>query len=201
VNALTGVTIANPITPGGTIEISLDELLAAAGVASLNDLPEGTNLLTYLPAALTTKLTGIVNTLLSEVSALVATFPLVGALLQIAIDAANALITPILSGLASSLAGPLGTAIDGIAQLNVNNKSTSPEGAFTQNALTIGLGANGSLASVALANATVGPNAGIDGIPVANTESMLIAGGIGLAALAVGAVVVIRRRNSILAGS
>lgn len=202
VKTLTNVDIANPITPGGTIEISLDELLAAAGVASLNDLPEGTNLLTYLPLALTTKLTGIVNTLLSEVSALVATFPLVGALLQVAINAANALITPILTGLADSLAGPLGTAIDGLAQLNVNNKSTSPEGAFTQNALTIGLGANGSLASVALANATVGPNAGIDGIPVANSESLLIAGGLaGIAALAVGAVIVIRRRNSILAES
>jgi hypothetical protein len=98
VNTLTGVTIENPITPGGTIEVTLDDLLAAAGVASLQELPEGTNLLSYLPAALTTKISSIVTTLLTEVSALVATFPLVGLLLQAAIDLANSLLTPILTG-------------------------------------------------------------------------------------------------------
>lgn len=196
VNLLTGVSIANPITPGGTIEISLDELLAAANVASLQDLPEGTNLLQYLPVALVTKVTGIVNTLLTEVSALVGTFPLVGGLLQAAIDLANSLLTPVLSGLTQTLAGPLGTAIDALAQLDVNNKTTNPDGSFTQNALTIGLGSDGALARVALANATVGPNAGIDGVPVANNESVLIAGGIlGAAALIVVAVGFARRRN------
>ena len=196
VNTLTGVTIANPVTPGGTIEISLDELLAAAGVASLQDLPAGTNLLEYLPTALVTKITSIVNTLLTEVSALVATVPLVGGLLQAAIDLANGLLTPILNDLANALGGPLGTAIDGLAQLDVNNQSAGPDGQFVQNALTIGLGADGSIAEVALANAVVGPNAGIDGIPIANSDSLLIAGGlIGAAALAGTAILLVRRRN------
>ncbi|MDH6182292.1 hypothetical protein M2152_002474 [Microbacteriaceae bacterium SG_E_30_P1] len=196
VTTLTGVTIENPVTPGGTIEVTLDELLAAAEVASLNELPEGTNLLQYLPEALVTKLTSIVSGLLTEVSALVATFPLVGALLQAAIDLANGLLTPILTNLATALGGPLGTAIDGLAQLDVNNKTTNPDGSFTQNALTIGLGADGSIAEVALANATVGPNAGIEGIPVANAESLLIAGGIlGAGAIATAAVLVSRRRS------
>lgn len=197
VNTLTGVEIENPITPGGTIEITLDDLLAAAGVASLQELPEGTNLLTYLPAALTAKITGIVGTLLTEVSALVATFPLVGILLQAAIDLANGLLTPILADLADDLAGPLGAAIDAIAQLDVNNKTTHPDGSFTQNALTIGLGTDGAIAEIALANATVGPNAGIEGIPVANAESLLIAGGIlGLGALATAIVFLSRRRST-----
>ncbi len=197
VNTLTGVNIANPITANGEIEITLDELLAAAGVASLQDLPAGTNLLSYLPQALVTKITSIVTTLLSEVSALVAQFPLVGALLQAAITLASNIITPILDGLTSSLAGPLGTAIDALVQLDVNNTSTGADGSFTQNALTIGLGANGSIASIALANATVGPNAGIDGIPVANADSILIAGGVGATiALGLGALWFVRRRTT-----
>lgn len=197
VQTLTGVEVENPVTPGGTIEITLDDLLAAAGVASLQDLPEGTNLLQYLPTALVAKLAAAVNATLAEVSALVASFPLVGVALQTAINVANGLITPILTDLATDLGGPLGDAIDAIAQLDVNNKTTNPDGSFTQNALTIGLGTDGALAEVALANATVGPNAGIDGIPVANGESLLIAGGI-LGAAALGAAVVFasRRRNA-----
>ena len=194
VQTLTGVEVENPITPGGTIEVTLDELLAEAGVASLQDLPEGTNLLQYLPEALVTKLTSVVSDTLTEVSALVATFPLVGIALQAAIDIANGLITPILADLAADLGGPLGDAIDAVAQLNVNNKTTNPDGSFTQNALTIGLGTEGSIAEIALANATVGPNAGIDGIPVANPESLLIAGGI-VGAAALGAVVVLASRR------
>ena len=197
VQTLTGVEVENPVTPGGTIEITLDDLLAAGGFASLQDLPEGTNLLEYLPTALVTKLAAAVNATLTEVSALVATFPLVGVALQAAINVANGLITPILTDLAADLGGPLGDAIDAIAQLDVNNKTTNPDGSFTQNALTIGLGTDGAIAEIALANATVGPNAGIDGIPVANAESLLIAGGI-LGAAALGAVVVFasRRRNA-----
>ncbi|NYF09239.1 hypothetical protein HDC94_000395 [Leifsonia sp. AK011] len=200
VQTLTGVEVENPITPGGTIEITLDELLAEAGVASLQDLPEGTNLLQYLPEAIVTKLTNIVNDTLTEVSALVATFPLVGIALQAAIDIANGLITPILSDLAADLGGPLGDAIDAVAQLNVNNKTTNPDGSFTQNALTIGLGTEGSIAEIALANATVGPNAGIEGVPVANPESLLIAGGI-LGAAALGAVIVLASRRRTAAAS
>jgi len=197
VQTLTGVEVENPVTPGGTIEITLDDLLAAGGFASLQDLPEGTNLLEYLPTALVTKLAAAVNATLTEVSALVATFPLVGVALQAAINVANGLITPILTDLAADLGGPLGEAIDAIAQLDVNNKTTNPDGSFTQNALTIGLGTDGAIAEIALANATVGPNAGIDGVPVANAESLLIAGGI-LGAAALGAVVVFasRRRNA-----
>jgi hypothetical protein len=79
----------------------------------------------------------------------------------------------------------------------VNNKTTHPDGSFTQNALTIGLGTDGAIAEIALANATVGPNAGIEGIPVANAESLLIAGGIlGLGALATAIVFLSRRRST-----
>lgn len=194
-----GIVIANPITPAGTIEITLDDLLAVAGVDSLQELPEGTNLLTYLGPALVTKITSIVNGLLTSITGLLAGIPVVGPLTQGLVNGIlNTVLNPLLNGLTDVLAGPIGTAVDAIAQLNVNNQTTNPDGSFTQNALTIGLGINGSLAEVRLANATVGPNAGIDGVPVANADSLLIAGGIvGLAALGTGGFFLIRRRQQL----
>ena len=53
--------------------------------------------------------------------------------------------------------GPLALAVAALAQLTVNNQRVA-NGAFTENALTVGIGPTGSIASVALASATVGPN-------------------------------------------
>src|SRR5699024_9885969 len=71
---------------------------------------------------------------------------------------AKGLLNPILDGLTGALAGPLGEAVDALAQLNVNKQTNHPDGSFTQTALEVGLLPAGSAVSVQLANATVGPN-------------------------------------------
>jgi hypothetical protein len=157
-----GVTVPNPLA-SGQLSVSLADLLAVAGVANVNLLPAGTNLLTYLPAAISAKLTSVVNTLLADLNTAVTGLGLAGVAAGILLTAAEAVISPLLATLATTLAGPLGTAVDALLQLDVNNQSTN-SGAFTQNALTIGVGTNGALARVGLANATVGPNAGVLGV-------------------------------------
>ncbi|MFC5502908.1 choice-of-anchor G family protein [Lysinimonas soli] len=158
-----GVTVPNPLA-SGQLTVSLDDLLAAAGVANIGLLPPGTNLLAYLPLAVSTKLTTVVNTLLTDLNTAVSGLGLVDQLVVAPLLAtAEGLITPILAALTTTLAAPLDAAVEALLQLDVNNQSSSG-GAFTQNALTIGIGTAGSLARVRLANATVGPNAGIAGV-------------------------------------
>ena len=157
-NVLIAPDIVNPLE-GGQVTISLADLLAVAGVPNVNALPEGTNLLTFLPAAVTAKVTSIVNNLLGSMQTAVTGLGLGGVAVQALLTTATGVVTPILSGLTGALNGPLGTAVNALLQLDVNNKSTIG-GAFTQNALTIGVGTNGSLVRVPLANATVGPNGG-----------------------------------------
>ncbi len=68
-NAL-GVT--NPISATGTVQVSLAELLAVAGVSDINQLPANTNLLQYVPAAVTAQVTRTVNQVLADAQAAVA---------------------------------------------------------------------------------------------------------------------------------
>jgi len=157
-----GVTVPNPLA-SGQLTISLTDLLAVAGVADVNLLPPGTNLLSYLPAAVSAKLTAVVNTLLTDLNTAVTAQGLAGIAAGILLATAQTVITPLLATLTTTLSGPLGSAVDALLQLDVNNQSIS-SGAFTQNALTIGVGAAGALARVRLANATVGPNAGVLGV-------------------------------------
>jgi len=157
-----GVTVPNPLA-SGQLTVSLTDLLAAAGVANLNALPPGTDLLSYLPAAITTKLTAVTNTLLTDLSTAVTGLGIAGIPAGILLTTAEAVVDPLLATLTTTLGGPLGTAVDALLQLDVNNQSVTA-GAFTQNALTIGIGTAGALARVRLANATVGPNAGVLGV-------------------------------------
>ncbi len=110
---------------------------------------------------------------------------------------ATATLTPVLAGLGTTLTGPLRTAIDGIAQLNVNVKTTGADGAFTQTALRVGLLNAGSLTTVDLASATAGPNAGRAAVPIVNPASAGIAGGVGLLVAAAFALTVVRRRQAL----
>jgi LPXTG-motif cell wall-anchored protein len=117
-----------------------------------------------------------------------------GIALNAVLGVAQGIINPVLSGLSTTLAGPLGDAIDAIAQLDVNHQVTGSDGSFTQTALRVGLGSDGSIAAVNLANATVGPNAGIAAVPIANQSSLTIAGLLAILVLGVGIVVARRRR-------
>ncbi|MCL9666281.1 choice-of-anchor G family protein [Curtobacterium albidum] len=190
--------IANPISTTGTVQVSLAELLTAAGVTDINQLPPNTNLLQYVPAAVTAQVTQAVNGVLAQAQAEVTRLgPVLGATLSGVLSIATATLTPVLTGLNSTLTGPLGTAIDGIAQLNVNVKANGADGSFTQTALRVGLLNAGALTTVDLASATVGPNAGRAAVPIANPASAGIAGGVGLLVAAAFALTVVRRRQAL----
>ncbi len=197
-----GLNVTNPFA-SGTISLSLDDLLAAAGVADVNSLPAGTDLVSYVPKAVANKITSQVQSIIDAADARAQQLrsnPLTfasGALLGAAVSAANATVTPILQGLTNTLVAPLADALTALAQLKVNVQSTGADGSFTQTALRVGVGPNGSLASVDLATATVGPNAGKLAVPVAGPESLgLAAGGIGTVVLALGAAMLLRRRRA-----
>jgi hypothetical protein len=164
VNALLATDIVDPLA-AGEITVTLDDLLAAAGVADINELAPGTNLLAYLPLAVVNQLTETVDALLASLQTAVTGLGVLGLPVAGLLAGIQPIVTGLLDGLAGTLAGPLGAAIDALLQLDVNTQTTNPDGSFTQNALTVGVGTAGALASVELASATVGPNAGLAGIP------------------------------------
>ncbi|WP_295774794.1 choice-of-anchor G family protein [uncultured Microbacterium sp.] len=198
-----GAGLTNPFA-SGTISLSLNDLLSAAGVSNVNSLPAGTDLVSYVPKAVANKITQQVqsvinsaNTLAQQLKSNFLTFA-AGVALEAAVATANATIVPILNGLTNSLVAPLADALTTLVQLKVNVQSNGADGSFSQTALRVGVGPNGSLAAVDLATATVGPNAGQLAVPVAGPESLgLAAGGIGTAVLAIGAVMLLRRRRTV----
>ncbi|UFS60429.1 hypothetical protein [Subtercola endophyticus] len=155
---VTGVT--NPFTAGGTITLTLADLQAAGLGADLNNLAPDTNVLDYVPLAVVNKITALTNGVMTKAQQ--ALSGLTGAArvaVQLALFSANGIVTPLLTALTTSLLVPLRTAIDAVAQLDVNHRS-SVAGTLTETALHIGLGSAGALATVDLASAAVGPNGG-----------------------------------------
>lgn len=198
-----GAGLTNPFA-SGTISLSLNDLLSAAGVADVNSLPAGTDLVSYVPKAVANKITQQVQSVINSANALAQQLKgnfltlAAGLALEAAVATANATIVPILNGLTNTLVAPLADALTALVQLEVNVQSTGADGSFSQTALRVGVGPNGSLAAVDLATATVGPNAGQLAVPVAGPESLgLAAGGIGTAVLAIGAVMLLRRRRTV----
>jgi hypothetical protein len=188
-----GLDLDNPFS-SGTITLTEEDLLAVAGVADINELAPGTDLLSFVPAAVVARISDGVNGILDAVQDRVDDLGIGGIVLGAALGVAEGIITPVLDGLVDSLQGPLGAAITELAQLQVNVQSTVG-GTFTQTALRVGVGPAGSIATVDLASAAVGPNAGQLAVPVAGPESLAIAGGgFGLAAILIAAVM-LRRRN------
>ena len=193
-----GVDVDDPIA-GDTVTITMDDLLAAAGVSSINDLPAGTDLVQYIPVAVANKITTMVNDTLSSLSTAASGLGLLGLPLSAAITTAKSAITPLLSGLTTNLVAPLSTALTAAAQLKVNVQTHAADGSFTETALQVGLGPNGSLGQVNLANATVGPNGGLVAVPVINASSAGIAGGaLGVGLAIVGATLFLRRRSALV---
>jgi len=153
VNPLIATPIANPLA-GGQVTVSLTDLLAAAGVADISDLPAGTDLLSFLADAVAAKISTLTAAVLGDVATATAGLGVIDAVVvATAVTTANTALG-LLTGLA---AGPLSLAVAALAQLTIDNRNIV-NGAFTENALTVGIGPAGSIASVALANATVGPN-------------------------------------------
>ncbi|MEV7660624.1 choice-of-anchor G family protein [Paenarthrobacter sp. NPDC089316] len=190
-----GVTVANPVA-GGTISITEADLLAVAGVADLNSLPAGTDLISFLPQAVANKLTSVVSSTLATATAAVNGL---GPIAQLTAGPALAVLTSTLNGVtsavASSVVAPLSTALTALVSAKVNVQETAPSGAFTQRALQIAV-AGGSIATVNLANATVGPNLDAAAIPLVNADTMAISGGVALLALLTWLFVRSRRRTA-----
>jgi len=152
VNLATGGAITNPLT-GSTITISLTDLLTAAGVTDINDLAPGTDLLSFLPQALLTKITATTNGLFTSLTTAAPALAAVIALAQTTVDG-------LLTG-ATGVVGAVSPLLAALATLPVNNKTSNADGSFTQNAITLNVlnpAGGASLASVQIANATVGPN-------------------------------------------
>lgn len=190
--AVAGLDLDNPFS-SGTITLTEEDLLAVAGVADINELAPGTDLLSFVPAAVVAEITEGVGGILDAVQARVDELGLAGVVLGAALGVAEGIIDPVLDGLVDTLQGPLGAAVTELAQLQVNVQSTV-DGTFTQTALRVGVGPAGSIATVDLASAAVGPNAGQLAVPVAGPESLAIAGGgLGLAALLIAGVMLRRR--------
>lgn len=177
-----GVTVANPLA-GGTVAITEAELLAVAGVPDLSSLPAGTDLISFLPQAVANKVVALVNDTLATATTAVNAL---GPIAQITAGPALAILTTALNGVvggvAGTLVGPLGTALTALVSAKVNIQETAPSGAFTQTALRVGV-AGDSIATVDLASATVGPNLDAEAIPLANNDTLMISGGLGLLAL------------------
>lgn len=190
--AVAGLDLDNPFS-SGTITLTEEDLLAVAGIADINELAPGTDLLSFVPAAVVSQISDEVGGILDAVQARVDELGLAGVVLGTALAVAEGIINPVLDRLVDDLQGPLGAAVTDLAQLQVNVQSTV-DGTFTQTALRVGVGPAGSIATVDLASAAVGPNAGQLAVPVAGPESLAIAGGgFGLAALLVAAVMLGRR--------
>lgn len=193
-----GVTVVNPVA-GGTIAITEADLLAVAGVADLNSLPAGTDLVSFLPQAVANKLTQLVADTLATASDAV---DALGPLAQLTAGPALAVLTTtlngVVAGVATTVVTPLSEALTALVSARVNVQETAPSGAFTQRALQVGI-AGGSIATVNLANATVGPNLDAAAIPLVNTDTMAISGGVALLALLTWLFVRSRRQTAVAA--
>lgn len=187
-----GVTVADPFE-SGKVSISEADLLAVAGVGDINSLPAGTDLVSYLPQAVANKLQGMVATTLESATTAVNGL---GPLAQITAGPALAVLTTALNGVVSTLStavvAPLSDALTALVSAKVNVKESNG-GVFTQRALQVGV-AGGSIATVNLANATVGPNLDAEAIPVVNQDSLAITGAAALLALLAWLFVRSRRR-------
>ncbi|MEZ2389438.1 choice-of-anchor G family protein [bacterium RCC_150] len=188
-----GATVANPLA-GGTISITEADLLAVAGVPDLNSLPPGMDLVSFLPQAAANKITMLVNTALTNATAAVNAL---GPLAQITAAPTLAVLTNTLNGVVAGLSGtllaPMSDALTALLSAKVNIKESNG-GVFTQRALQLGI-AGGSIATVNLANAIVGPNLDAAAIPVLNKDTLAISGAAGLLALVAWLFFRARRRN------
>lgn len=183
--------ITNPLA-SGKVTVSLEDLLAVAGVSSVNDLTAGTDLTQYIPAAVAAKVTSLVTAITAAVNADLTALGhqgLLGATLATALNLAVgtplATISGLLGNLTTTLVTPLGGALSDLVSLKVGKQSTDG-GVFTETALTVGVVNGGDVTSIALANAAVGPNAGELAVPIIHPEALGLLSIGGIVAIGIG---------------
>lgn len=201
-NQVSDGIVPNPFSEDGTVTLTLDDLVAAAGVSSVYDLSPATDLMDFVPAAVIAKITADRDLVMKEwqdnqgwVCRLNSRVCDINVLRWVFQDMRD--IDAIVDQLPDTIGTPLGASIPPMAQLVVNVQATDADKVLTQTALRLGLGPDGSLASVDLASASVDSKVDIYAVPLVNGHSAVIAGS--LAALGLGAwlaVAAARRRRT-----
>jgi hypothetical protein len=171
----TGVEVLSPLEDGALV-ISLDDLLAALGVESLNDLAPGTDLLAHLVDAVVALVTATVDDVVDQVTTAVedlqsspqfgtvCTPPLLPpnpacGILDTAVATVTAALGDVLDTALAAVVGPLTDAVSGLLALPVGTESTDEAGSFAKTALSAILGPDGAVGQIDLATSRVGPNA------------------------------------------
>ncbi|RFA10551.1 hypothetical protein B7R54_16060 [Subtercola boreus] len=151
---------SNPFPADFTMKLTTADLQAAGLPSDLNDLPADTDLTQFIPLAVSNQITREANDYLATATAAIPGVPVgMRPALTLAITTARAIVDPIVMNLGSAFQGLLGIALRNLTQFTVNHRDVTA-GTFTETALRIGLGPNGTTAQVDLASASVGPNAG-----------------------------------------
>ena len=132
-----GLNLDNPFEDG-KIHLTLNDILAVAGVSDVNDLPPGTDLVSYIPAAVGNKIAQDVANVFDAVQAKVEQLGFFGTPLSAALETAKGVINPIVDCFANCIGGPLGDALTSLVQLQVNVQEHNADRSFTQTALRIG---------------------------------------------------------------
>lgn len=179
---LAGITgLTDPFAADFSLTLTAADLQAAGLGADLNGLPVDTDLAQFIPLAASQKIASVTNALLTSAATAVAALPM-GATrtaAELLITGTRAVTDPLLATLGSPFQGLLGLAIGGLVQLVANHQEVV-NGTFTETALRVGLGARGTLATIDLASASVGPNAGPPTIePTPSTTATTGTGGSG----------------------
>lgn len=168
------IAIENPLAEGA-LNVSEQNVLDAAGVGALNELPAGTDLLAYLPDAAAAALTGVVDDLVAQVQeavdqlanspqfATVCTPPLLPpnpacAVLDTAISTVQAALNTAVETIGETALATVGETVSSLLALPVGTEVVGDDGSFALTALTAIVGPGGELGELDLATSSVGPN-------------------------------------------
>lgn len=169
------LAIENPLA-GGTLTVSEQDILKAAEVNALNELPAGTDLLSYLPGGVVNALMGVVDDLVAQVESAVeqlkgsAQFGTVCAppllppnpacgVLDTAVGTVADALKSAVDTVVETVIGTLSDTLPNVLSLPVGTEVVGDDGSFALTALTALAGPGGSLGQLDLATSSVGPNA------------------------------------------
>ena len=204
-NNLVGSTWPNQVLTypyaNNTVTVTLPELLSAAKVSSVGDLPAGTDLLQYLPAAIETQVSKNVEGLLAQmVTSATADNQWWSSSVVNGINSNQPAVQTALTTFNTALNGTFATDLTNLGQVKVGIQSTPTSGALTETAMQVNEGTKGQAAQVNLANATVGPNAGVAAAPIiaeGSAGAVVLGAAAFLSMLVAAAFFLVRRRRSI----
>lgn len=206
-SAYPGSTIAYPfVTSSGgsaSMTLSMGDLLAAAGVSNVNALPAGANLLTYVPQAVQTKVRTTLNGILTQIQSAAASNSNLMTNVTTTQQQINSDLTTFNNSITNTSKpgnnGLFTPDLNYLGSIQVGLQSNNADGSFTETALSVtNQNAKGNAYTLNIANASVGPNAGISSVPIlsSGTAGLIVAGAVALFAITVTSAIAIRRRRA-----